>query len=783
MCPLSRNMASFLDKHEDFILKLQIAPATGKKQIRRVSLSRIADVNGIISYEKLISLVLVFTLPEENITTINTGNHVVSLSYYDKENDMITVASTEELVEAVEMFTKQKFIRITTSVKQKNPYSASLASAAAFAQDASASSAAAFIELDQHTSDPRIRTALESFAGILSTAVHNLQEGLATQSSNLKGCDEKNGGTHKDFGENKRRQHVNEVNEGVVDKGWYKQTSWSNATPCTNNNPCSSQEPNQASCQPKSSDSGKRFLNDAVETDHDTKEIGETKLFIHGRHTCDNCLTTPIIGKRYHSTNLDDYDLCRKCFDNYKGNEIEFEAVELARDAALQKRWGRRYKATNLMKRPGRGNRVPRGVGHRGENNSDFNNYCLHVGRDSSTSDFQDEIRGEITHDVSTSPSLPRISHHSSAGQLNHNKPDPISATQDDDTSSKEFQNRLEEAIRRSLDDIGRKEHDSTMETNETDEAKSNCFTDRSELIKEPKIVNDEALENDSCDHTDNIPPSVDIVEHKTDEYDPTSACGVATSDNTNASVELKEVEFVEEVVSNDFINSEELPNDTATLTLDTKKPLTDDCCTTPCSKRTFLDYNSDSFALDAIGNGDVAEEIGKTFDMMAGVITDMLSESLQEPSPIKRLQDLPNEGEVVVSPSDDDEEWSVVKSIGSNTFGNAAEMLGSALFNSEMETFVQDNNSDFLDQDSSLSIPSSVPTDIATVDSHLAGPSQVTRWAKELEKLRELGFGNEASCIDVLERIESSNGGSESDEVVSNIDRAVNELLELNTE
>jgi len=51
--------------------------------------------------------------------------------------------------------------------------------------------------------------------------------------------------------------------------------------------------------------------------------------FIHGRHTCDRCLCTPIIGDRFHATNLPDYDLCGKCKEGYKGDEIQFECVVL----------------------------------------------------------------------------------------------------------------------------------------------------------------------------------------------------------------------------------------------------------------------------------------------------------------------------------------------------------------------------------------------------------------------------------------------------------------------
>jgi hypothetical protein len=61
----------------------------------------------------------------------------------------------------------------------------------------------------------------------------------------------------------------------------------------------------------------------------DEKPAAVEREFIHGRHTCDRCLCTPIVGKRFHATNLPDYDLCEKCKDGYKGTEIQFEAAEL----------------------------------------------------------------------------------------------------------------------------------------------------------------------------------------------------------------------------------------------------------------------------------------------------------------------------------------------------------------------------------------------------------------------------------------------------------------------
>ena len=61
----------------------------------------------------------------------------------------------------------------------------------------------------------------------------------------------------------------------------------------------------------------------------ETEKAQYSSTFIHGRHTCDGCLVTPIVGIRYHATNIPDYDLCQKCFPNYKGKDIVFAPEEL----------------------------------------------------------------------------------------------------------------------------------------------------------------------------------------------------------------------------------------------------------------------------------------------------------------------------------------------------------------------------------------------------------------------------------------------------------------------
>ena len=109
-------------------------------------------------------------------------------------------------------------------------------------------------------------------------------------------------------------------------------------------------------------------INAAPPKEDPTNAFGCDPDFIHGRHTCDGCLTTPIFGLRYHAMNVPDYDLCSKCHGNYAGTDIEFKPLQLDRDSHLQVRWQRRHG----MRRPcrpmirvygsgigGRSNRTP----------------------------------------------------------------------------------------------------------------------------------------------------------------------------------------------------------------------------------------------------------------------------------------------------------------------------------------------------------------------------------------------------------------------------------------
>jgi len=933
-------MASFLEKNKDFVLKLKITTAGGQTQIRRVSLPRIADRSGKVSYEELVGLVIDFSVPGQNAATVATSPYTVSLTYYDDEKDLITLASTEELVDAIELFAAQKFMRITTSVKPKTSYSSTRYRQDAVAPPLRNQGASANGEDENYPPSPPIRDVLESFAGILSSAVNNLQEGLASQD-----CKVPPSNTRKEkpsaanaVGRNNRgrlraanRARLNGVSNNLASRKLAKDLAKgvnsgkaneaSSDLARKNSSSCTSRASNKVGPDTTSSDKpeepeepfvherhtcdgclttpiiGKRYHStnipdyDLCQTCFDnyrgnTIQYEEVQIpgrkkapsctsrasnvtttpsgskvgpattssgssdkaeaseepeepFIHGRHTCDGCLITPIIGKRYHSTNLPDYDLCQRCFDNYKGNEIKYEPTELPRDIPFQDRWRRRHQMASNMKQRrmqhARGNRVPHPAANRGSvaRPSSFQ-AASNVGalntsnptsppEPSAPSDFDTALKEAIRR--SLDDVVPK---EASTKEVSPTKEAPA----DEDPSTKEASTKVESASKEDSstkasvkEDLQTKEapvkedpqtkeasleedsstketsvkkdpptkeastkEDPPTKTNDSVEMNNKSPDEASSSSNKAPLIDDKVSEIETDDPKGDIPRSVDIVEQETDDADQLTYNGDAT-----VNTELKNVEAMQDAMETESCDSEKLlsePMGQGVLSANMDEGF--ESHSSPFSKRKGSDVVRDeSFALEAVGNGDVAELMAKTLDMVADAVTEMLSDESQdveEPNEDGKVSDSEsNEGELIVNSSDDvasveeeeddaDADWSVVKSIGSNgttesqRIGKATEMLGSALFNSDMKNSAENNSSD------SFSIPSSVPTELGTVHSRAAAQSKASRWSTELEKLRELGFDNEENCIEILERI-----GAESNSIETNLEQVVNELLLLN--
>ena len=503
----------------------------------------------------------------------------------------------------------------------------------------------------------------------------------------------------------------------------------------------------------------------------------EVEPFIHGRHTCDGCGTAPIVGKRYRSTNLPDYDLCNSCFDNYSGSKIEFYSVKLDRDIPLQSRWLKRHqRQLTAMKRQerfgrrGRGRNAPRGRRF-GKPNHHGKSHC----RPKNAMKIPEVPPREVPspskekQDVQSSTHIsPQLSSDANANvDTDTSSFDPNGAVAkkvpDIDPSAEQFENALQEAIRRSLDDILPKES-SIVEADENKEEKgeksdvpknvSDCEKQRTILENDigddqspptavgvkgvqgdvPEIGKADEDKDEKVENND-VPKNVSECEEKrvieiVDEKSPPAAyvegiqgdapqIGKAdkdkeekgenndvpkdlseceekrtTSENDNQSppaadacvkgiqgdapkigmsVDVTdaqplgndiprsvEIDFTTESAStvlDEFQVAASMEKSMDTDSVDSEKLLSEDQesastpgfsnssfvavdCKTPVSESKSTKISKDdSFSLDAVGNGDVAEVMGKTFDMVAGVITEMLSES-DRSKPLSRVED-----------------------------------------------------------------------------------------------------------------------------------------------
>merc|ERR1712038_1609404 len=203
---------------------------------------------------------------------------------------------------------------------------------------------------------------------------------------------------------------------------------------------------------------------------------------------------------------------------------------------------------------------------------------------------------------------------------------------------------------------------------------------------------------------------------------------------------------------------------------------------------------NISTFSMDAEGNGDVAAAIGHALDNCAEAIDAMVEEANKPSSPKSKSSvasseagqtiiegcsdDLKQEEDDDKTEVSDDSEWQQVSVSSQEMIAQAAQMLGSALFQSDMVDSSNNDKTAPFEQSvsnvSSMTIPTVVPsiaskTEIASV--------VLSRWDNELKQLHELGFLDDHRSVDALERLEAANMGCESDDPVT-VEDAINYML-----
>jgi hypothetical protein len=300
---------------------------TGTAQLRRIRLNRIANDDGIVSYDELVGLVVTFVVPEHPPKG-DAGFHV-TITYMDCDEDQVTIGSTAELIDAVEQFTQQRVLRITAEVKPKlnGPPRISKATPASPSgrRHQRHRHRGSVTQNNPSTPETPLHSMLESFVGVLAKAVMTLQEGLSVPAAPPKRINCSTDAPKTDVAtealpHDSPTSQTQRPRDGNGNHETLRAERIINLVEGVNRAPVNSVE-GVAHAPPTE-------LEDNSEQGKVTGDF-EGKPFIHGRHTCDSCLKTPIIGLRYHAKNLPDYDLCGRCFENYRGTGVDFEPVEL----------------------------------------------------------------------------------------------------------------------------------------------------------------------------------------------------------------------------------------------------------------------------------------------------------------------------------------------------------------------------------------------------------------------------------------------------------------------
>lgn len=753
---------AFLEEHKDFVLKLKIKNENGSNQIRRVRLPRVADADGNVSYDELVGLCITFTFPEGS-----PENYEVSLTYFDVDEDTVTIASSDELIDAIGQYAEQKVLRLSTEVKPKTKP----VGPASRAERGTSTEGLPPLQ-------PQVKSAIDSFVGVLSNAVTTLQEGLATPPT-----------------------VGNQATPGRV-------TVTAEAAPGV------------PAAAARAQSQNRQDQETTQEEEEDQTEV--IVPFIHGRHTCDSCLTTPIIGKRYHALNLPDYDLCSRCHGNYRGHEVKFAPVELDRDRAFQARWRRRqeklarFKNKHASLARGRFAKGVRGrAGRCGARAAEPTGRPTQPCAAPSVAPFDNTIPPPApTHPPHLPPHVPppegcppppATTHDSNRDPFGRRCGQPHRPAFDqphgsapcanpfwylnrerNNSGSNDFDAALKEAIRRSLKDIAPTEAElfnenistsaveAAVPTPTEDNTESTEATQDSDLsIKEEEKPHEKVVIK--TDILAKEPQDVMELEHGGDIEQ-------AMDTSTNEVAALEQAMETASVDSLKLLNEEE---DAKPAAVDREN-----------SSATEF-FRDQSFQSEAVGSGEVAEAVGATLDLVAGMISEMLTEA---DSPSKKQQSEKDEdhpagqqpnrdntetsqGALILDQTEpaavEENEWEVVgtdaekdASQGDDGIARAAEMLGSALFNSEIQgTGEHDTEENVSTLSDSFSVPSSVP-------SVSVAPTQRSRWSAQLSKLRELGFEDEEQCVEVLERLQAANIGVDSEDEVS-VTHVVNAILE----
>ena len=669
-------------------------------QIRRVRLSKII-INGAVSFDDLVLIAIKITFPDAPAVI---EDFEVTFTYYDVDNDCVTIASTDELMDAIEQFSgSQTVLRITTEVKRSKcrPFvllSPSRASGSLCPDNKSAAKDHPMDSPSPSGNTPvHLNYVVDSIVSVLATAAVALQTHVKAATKNNERSGPTSTGT----------EYTHQATAEATCSADFNSSTVSDTVD-----------------EPK--DESERLAKEVVDNitmKEAVEDKKESRPFIHGRHTCDSCLVTPIVGIRYHAINRADYDLCAACKENYKGNEIQFEASELVRDLHFQDRWHHKHDA----------------------NKSTMGGPRSRCGRPGPQGD-------------------PALRDRGTWGQAGRRRGPrgPRGCKWEAPRHAMGMDMALKEAIRRSLHDVSKEQEkydaQNELKNRMSEEAKSDMpfvqnanvvlfdpVTEKDKKVAPPAPGSDKETANFICD------PFVESNEKLANE-----STVIQVEESTKPSAQSRESSFSSEAAGNGEA-AEALG-----LTLDQCADAID-AMMMEVERDVRHDHDVSSFNSD-----DKEEDIT--------VVEDSVVDKEELGPTIVDGEDLQDE---VNSQGSDD--WQEVVNedaqfANDELIARAAQFLGSALFESEMSQHVDLANSNLSTASSALTSTPTIGSSPTLVE---VAPAQLERFAHQLSQLREIGFEDEAQIVEILERFTAANIGSDSEEEVS-VNRVVDELLKV---
>jgi len=463
--------------------------------------------------------------------------------------------------------------------------------------------------------------------------------------------------------------------------------------------------------------------------------------FIHGRHTCDGCFVTPIIGYRFNATNRADYDVCHKCYSQYQGTETRFAPQQLERDAHLQQRWhNRQMRLSNRNTRQGRGNGHVHVRSHKGNPSSQIKNAKATGFKGS---DLDEAIRR----------SLISVKEKVSTGIQNIKTEKEIVRKVPVPTQNKEVQEPKDEK-------------EGIQETKE-EKSLANPVNEIEVLIA--KMIHDPA------DESDRIGVGISAT---------AAAIAVAKILQNCQTSDSQESNNKEEAGSLKKSTDDDI--DAASLTLMQAKDLVDAYDKDVASHMSLVQAEA---KFDAASKDEVDIVVSPTCSAQI-TIEPIDTLVLQIEKPQLESSTSSDSGEMILDGDEDNEDdlsegtestssncsWEVVNEDG-KMMAQAAQMLGSALFQSDANVASSDNNvDDEVLGNSVLSGLTSVPS-ITTTKSEIAAVL-LNRWEDELRQLHELGFLDDHANVEALGHLEAANIGVDSDDAIK-VEQVVDFLLQ----